>query len=560
MTVFSVSTAAALKTALSTAKGGDTIKLASGNYGSVALTNLKYASDVTITSADGNQGAKFTTLAISGSSNLRIDGVTVNSASNSGTSVVSITNSTNIDFVNSDVSGKVDKVYPITGPTHGIYVTGTSSGIVVQNNDVHDVLNGLTFFGTKNLTVSGNTVDYIGSDAFKFSGVNTALIENNVGPRYIYSTSDAHEDFMQFQGGASSNVVIRGNVFLPENNFGVQGIFVAGDGGHSNITIEKNVVNIGMLNGIYVSEGSTGVKISYNTVLNALSDARATAIIAPGASVSNNVTAGKTGGVNGTNVVLQHTNPDAPYHYEDLFQGYFRDKGSISLADLKPVAGSLAATKGAYTTVSTMLSGTTTTTTTTTTTPTPTPVAETTPDPVSSGDADAPTAVYARTGDTEFNGNQASVVTVANSSKFALTEGTIAFSFDADTVAGTRAIMSKDAIDYTGGGNHFAVWIDKGQLVVRFQDEDSSTSLTLGGIKANTEYDVMATFDEDNVSLYVNDKLVGTRDFTMDWTANSQKLMLGGFAWNTTQVFDGTISDVHIYDEAMTPADYDFFA
>lgn len=560
-----VSSAAQLLSALSTAKGGDIIKLASGNYGSISLSNLNFASDVTITSADGNQGATFSTLSISTSSNLRIDGVHVSSPSNSGTAVVQIADCTNIDFVNSEVNGKVDQVYPIAGPTFGIYVTGDSSNIVVQNNYVHDVLNGMAFFGTENLKLIGNNVDYVGSDAFKFASVDTALIENNIGPRYIYSTADAHEDFMQFQGGASSNIVIRGNIFLPQNDVSAQGIFVAGNGGHSNITIEQNIIYTGMTNGIYVSDTSSGVVVRYNTVLNALGDDGASRIIASGATVEYNIYSTKSGGTSGTNIELQHTDPNGAYYYGSFFQGDFSGTGPITLADLKPVANTQAEDYGAWSTLSKYLgsldSGTVTSPTTDSGTGTDT--GGTTDAGAGTGgtgtttDTSDPDLVYARLGNTEFNGSKSSLINVAHNSNLAISEGSIAFTFDADTVSGKRAILSKDASGYDGGGNHFAVWIEKGVLCVRFEDTDSQANFKVAGIKANTDYEVLATFDADKVGLYVNDQLIGTKTFTMDWADNTQKLQLGGFSWTDKNVFDGTLTDVRIFDEAMTPQDLD---
>lgn len=547
-----VSNSSQLLSALKSSTGGETIVLNSGNYGTVNFSNLKFGSDVTIKSAVA-QGATFDAINVTNTTNLRIDSVHVDSPSNSGRALVNIENSQGIDIVNSEINGKVDTIYPISGPTFGIYVAGSSSNIRVENNNVHDVLNGMAFFGTEKINVLDNTVNRVGADAFKFAAVDTALIENNTGPTHAYNSATSHADFMQFQGGASSNVVIRGNVFVPQNDVYMQGIFMAGDGGHTNITIEQNIIYTGMTNGILVSNGHN-VKIHYNTVINAVNDDGASRIIASGADVQHNIFSGKTGATSGTNVQIQHTNDQGNYYYDDLFKSAL-DGSVVTLADLKPVAGSVAEKAGAYIRIMEVLGGVDSSG---TTSPTPTPAPAPAPAPApDSGDL---AAIYKLLGDTEFSGRAASIVNVAHKAAFATDEGSIAFSFDADNVTAQGALVSKDASGYTGGGNHFSSWVKDGNLIVRFEDTDSRVDFKVGGINANQEYDVLATFENHKVGLYVDGKLIGTKDFTMDWTANKMALQVGGLGYTSDHSFDGTISNVSIFDHVITPQDYDYFA
>lgn len=542
-----VSNSSQLLSALSSANGGDTIILNSGDYGTVNFSNLKFGSDVTIKSATA-QGATFDAINITNTTNLRIDSVHVDSPSNTGRALVNIENSQGIDIVNSQINGKVDTVYPIGGPTFGIYVDDGSSNIRVANNNVHDVLNGMAFFGAEKLSIVGNTVNRIGGDAFKFSNVDTVLIENNTGPTHLYNAADSHADFMQFQGGASSNVMIRGNVFIPQNDVDVQGIFVAGDGGHTNITITQNIIYTGMTNGILVTDGHN-VQISYNTVINAINDDGASRIIAPGADVQHNIFSGNKGEVLGTNISIQHTDDNGKYYYDGIFKSTL-DGSMVTLADLAPVAGSVAVKEGAYIRIMELLSGGG------GTTPTPTPPPTTTTPTPDSGDF---TAIYKLLGDTEFSGKATDIITVAHKAAFATDEGSIAFSFNADNVTAQGGLISKDADGYTGGGNHFSSWVKNGALFVRFEDTDSRVDFKVGNIRANQEYDVLATFEDHKVGLYVDGKLIGTKDFTMDWTANKVALEVGGLGYTDSHSFDGTISDVSIFDHVIAPQDYNYF-
>lgn len=352
MSTFSVSNAEQLNAAVAQATGGDVIELASGNYGDVDFNNIHFNDYVTITSADGNNGAVFNTIDIRGSSFIRIDGVHASNSGNgsAGSRVVQIIDdSHHIEFMNSEVNGKVDGDY--TG-FYGIYAHHTDN-VTIANNDVHDVQNGITAFSANHFEVSENHVDYIGADAFKFAGINNFLIENNSSNGHMFPSPGAHLDFMQFQSD-SSNGVIRGNVFLTNGVGWVQGIFLH-DGNYTGITIEENVIYTGMANGIILSAGSGNTVIN-NTVLNSpgvVHNVTNISVIS-GTNVQNNISASYTGGSSGSNIKAQHDDPSDSFYYGDLFVNAHAG-ADITLADLAPVAGSIAETKGAYARIAELL-------------------------------------------------------------------------------------------------------------------------------------------------------------------------------------------------------------
>ena len=266
-----VSSAAELMVALESAQGGDTILLAEGDYGAVALNGLGFASDVTLLS-ETPQGAVFDSLEIRDSAHLVIDGVHVDHPTDGGrgAALVDITGSSeHITFVNSEVNGSLDSSFD---GAYGIRVHTGTSFIDVSDNYVHNVRHGAVFFGTTDLTVSGNNVEYVGEDSFKFGGVTRALIENNDGASIYKSVNlDVHHDFMQFQGDAT-DTIIRGNTFMlteSDNNKVVQGIFLK-DGVFESVLIEDNLVYTNTVNAIFVrSDAGTGgdITIRENTVL-----------------------------------------------------------------------------------------------------------------------------------------------------------------------------------------------------------------------------------------------------------------------------------------------------
>ncbi|RAH98792.1 hypothetical protein DLJ53_24465 [Acuticoccus sediminis] len=376
-----VSNAAQLKAALANATGGETILLANGNYGDVDLENLKFSSTVTLKSANGDAGATFNTLDIVNSQNIRIDNVHVDSDSDGTVSqgFVNILGSTNIDFVNSEVNGTVDDVYTVTeerfSEGYGIEVNGGSRNINVSNNYIHDSGHGAVFFNTTGLTVSGNVVNDIGVDNFKFGGIVNGVIENNTGAVSVHPNSDDHVDFIQFQGDGTG-LVIRGNVLLPgdssTSDLGdhvYQGIFLK-DGTFTDVVVEQNLIYTNTVNGIYVESASgTGgnIEIRENTVLSppdiskwGSAEIRVVSV-AGDFLVTNNVvdrvSNSDGGGTVTGNVVLQYTDPSAANYYNKYYVNATAGSGA-TLDDFAIVDGSGAETKGAFDRITELVDGT----------------------------------------------------------------------------------------------------------------------------------------------------------------------------------------------------------
>ncbi|MEB8389474.1 hypothetical protein OO012_19885, partial [Rhodobacteraceae bacterium KMM 6894] len=199
--------------------------MSSGNYGALNVSNKSYSSHVTLVSAEP-RGAVFTSVKISNTNYLRVDNVHVDNPDNGGTAskVVSVTNgSSHIEFLNSEVNGKVDGDF---SGHYGLY-SNKSSDVTFEGNFVHDVKVGAVFNAVEDVTVRGNSLEDIGSDNFKFSSIKGALIEGNLGSRNFHPQAGDHIDFIQFQpNGNSSDIVIRGNVSMPSNIANMQGIYL----------------------------------------------------------------------------------------------------------------------------------------------------------------------------------------------------------------------------------------------------------------------------------------------------------------------------------------------
>lgn len=346
--------ARSLRAALDAAAAGDVIVLAAGDYGAVRIEGARFSPPVTIR-AEQPGGAVFDSLTIQGAEGLRFEGIHVSHPDNGGpqSRIVEIADSDRIEIVNSEVNGRVDDDF---GGHFGIRIGG-GQGHRILANRIHDVKHGIAVFGARDVTVAENRMEDIGEDSFKFAGVDGALVENNTGPERMFPAPRAHDDFMQFQGGPSRRVTIRGNVFLPQNSLHAQGIFVAGDGGHADILIEENIIATTMARGISVNRG-TGITVRRNTVVG-LPGQRGTVarVVTPdGAVVEENIWSGKRGKREGSNIVAQGTDPAGAHYYAQVFRDALR-RPAPRLADLAPVAGGAGETVGAVRRLRVLLGG-----------------------------------------------------------------------------------------------------------------------------------------------------------------------------------------------------------
>ena len=339
-TTINVNSTAELLSALASASGGETILLASGDYGSVQLSNLNFNQDVTIQSADGAMGAVFDSISITGSSHIHIDNVHVSNPGNGSfaSKIVAVNSSSHITVSNSEVNGLVDGNYE---GHYGLYAGGGSSNVRFENNYVHDVRQGSVTIGVNDIEVVGNTFDYIGEDAMKLGSNNGVLVQNNTGLTNSFPIPGAHVDFIQFQA-ASQNVVIDGNWYLGGTNIYVQGILF-GFFDHDNVLIENNLIYTGMIHGITVEQG-TNIVARNNTVLNIPGEGHgATKILLNSGGIKeNNVTVshdGDQGVLSGNNYQLQNNNPNASLYVDHYIQNGSAGLG-VTLEDLRPVAGS----------------------------------------------------------------------------------------------------------------------------------------------------------------------------------------------------------------------------
>ncbi len=150
---------------------------------------------------------------------------------------------------------------------------------------------------------------------------------------------------------------------------------------------------------------------------------------------------------------------------------------------------------------------------------------------------------------------------------YELRNGTLAFDVTADSVDGLQGLISKDH-DMFGDGGHLTIWLDDGEIVVRLQSDDSSYTINGGTLKAGVTQSVAVTFGGDGFKLYVGGELVDSNNYTGGLEGNSEAIVIGASQWSSTagttddlvNVFKGTLSDIGLYDNALSAAEIAYLA
>ena len=362
-TTITVTSTAGLYDALSKATGGETIKLAAGNYGDFNLSaksgfDITFASNVTITSADPAHAASFSGMDLRGVANLTLDKVVFDYKFAAGDKIYerpfSATGGSNIAITNSTFDGDVAKGLSVADNGFGYGIGLSIRGVTnakVDGNEFSNFHRGLAIADSKQVVVTANDVHSMRMDGMNFADVQGALIEGNRIHDFRGSpTSGDHSDMIQFWTNGttepSTDIVIRGNVLDIGAGSATQSIFMRNDqvdrglAGtemyYRNVTIENNVITNGHAHGITVGE-TAGLVIRQNSVLHAdggNADGADASVEIPkinimatstGVVVTNNITAaisgwtGQAGWTVSKNAFVQDQDPLAPGHYKDVF-------------------------------------------------------------------------------------------------------------------------------------------------------------------------------------------------------------------------------------------------
>ena len=166
--------------------------------------------------------------------------------------------------------------------------------------------------------------------------------------------------------------------------------------------------------------------------------------------------------------------------------------------------------------------------------------------------------VFYHGGITDFKNTVKNAIVTEADDKFATTEGTVALNFRPELVNGGRGLLSRDS---AGLGDGFHIAISNGSLVVKFEDDSGTQSLRYEGVERYKDYSVVASFGNGVADVWVNNTHLGQVETNMDWTHNSDSLVLGALNSNSAAgttsamhgAYFGALNGVLILDESMTP-------
>jgi pectate lyase len=275
MAIFRVSNQSQLNSAIQSARGGDSILLASGNYSQMKLDtasyltkNTNFSSKVTIASADPNRPAVVNELMMRGAANVEIKNVRFDYDGRSQKPFW-LENTRNVTIDNASFEGN--------GPTGlGIRIK-SGQAVTIKNSDFLNFNNGMDATNVRGLTLVDNTIRGMANDGFTFAGLDGALIQGNDFRAFKSPTpASLHKDSIQFRltlsDVASKNVTIRDNVI--DSSDVRHGIFFfnekakAGQTGvrFENILIEDNYIRSAHVHGITMDHG-TRITIRDNTLI-----------------------------------------------------------------------------------------------------------------------------------------------------------------------------------------------------------------------------------------------------------------------------------------------------
>lgn len=520
-----------LLAALRVVKGGETILLADGDYGSLNLINRQKGQlldyDDTVTIAALNPGkATFNNLQITGANNLTFDGIDVegtfkiwSKSTDIGVKNSTITNLSVRDSTNVDIAGNT-----LGGGDFALTLL-SSAGVTVKNNYIHDVRVDL-------VRVTGNSHD--------------VLIENNLIADTV-AKAPTHPDLIQMfglNGATPHDITIRGNILYDNPNTGsvnAQGIFLnnaKGATGYKDIVIEQNLISTQHLNTIYVNGADGGVVIQDNSLIATQWSNGANIRLAgkgnEGISVTGNVV---------RNILDEGTGTTASNNYyfgtgkhslasgdqTDIYQSPQYDGWQSFL----PVSGSaigLGTGYGAQERLKQLMAGV-------------------------DNDFGVINMVLEKASDLTLKGHSKSWYNVAGSNTLDLDEATVSVSFSANTVSGQRTILSKDSAGLDHG---FSAVVNNGTLVLRFEDEDGAKTIVHNGIAAKTDYDLIVSFEDGLAEAWLDGKSIGEVETGMDWSKNGSDLIVGANGGSVAagsgalrSLFSGTVSDLRVYDQGM---------
>jgi Ca2+-binding RTX toxin-like protein len=265
--ITAVNSSAALTTALKAAQAGDTILLSSGVY-SVGVSNLHFASDVTIASVDPAHAAVITALNVSGSSGLTFSGLELRADAAAGANPFRVSGSADVHFTNLNVHGSLDG--DPSNDTNGFLIR-SSADITIDHSEFRELSMAVSHMDVEGFAIRNSLFHDLRSDGVRGGGSSNVTITGNTFHDFHPIAGD-HPDAVQFwTNGTTANVhdiLVADNLVYRGAGGPMQGLFMGDevDGVfYEHVTVRGNLVSGGMYHGINIAS-ARGVTIQDNVV------------------------------------------------------------------------------------------------------------------------------------------------------------------------------------------------------------------------------------------------------------------------------------------------------
>ncbi|WP_138470108.1 right-handed parallel beta-helix repeat-containing protein [Poseidonocella sp. HB161398] len=375
-TLACVSNAAELEAALSAATGGETIRLAPGDYGTLSIGG-RYDGTVTL-EAEIPGTVQASGLQIRGAANVALEGIDFQYDYQDGQpdylTFFKVQSSTgiairNCSFTGSDMEGTGTEGdgYPAG---RGLSI-GTSQQVLLEGNAFSGFWKGIGVGNSADVILRGNEITDIRSDGLNITSSDGVLVEGN----HIHdfrgnpATGD-HADMIQVYSSADPdlprNITIRDNLLDIGQGDPAQSIWIThnaaarnahgADVAFENIEVTGNVIINSRVQGIVL--GTThGATVTGNTVIAPIGSGLPEPRIgidpaSTGVTLSDNImSAYYTAPGSGAdwsvenNLLVQQDSPGQPGYYGDVFVNAMSGTGALENLQLLP--GSEAAASGA---------------------------------------------------------------------------------------------------------------------------------------------------------------------------------------------------------------------
>ena len=259
---------------LRSAKGGDTVLLAGGDYGFAHIANINPDSMVTLKPVDAETAVTFSRLNISRSSNLALQGFIVHNEPDGISrtpAAMQINSATNVTLSGFTVQGSLNGSAHDDG--HGIQING-GSHVAVLDSDFRQLHGAVVISRASNVIVAGNSITEV-REGVNMSMVNGGLFERNLLTNFDPMRHD-HPDYFQVHAAlnntGSTNLVFRDNIMVQGESGPVGGIFIRSENvhqgvRHSNVLIENNFYEGTYRHAISVSN-VVGATVTGNTIFD----------------------------------------------------------------------------------------------------------------------------------------------------------------------------------------------------------------------------------------------------------------------------------------------------